>query len=235
MKKLGKICLCKYILCYKSEPSNEIIKLLKEKNSNFDAATIFEINYLLNLGVEPSKISYGNTIKKAEHIKEAYSKGIRIFATDSISDIEKLSKYAPGSKVFFRLLIENSGADWPLTRKFGCHTDTALNLIKKAKKLGLEPYGISFHVGSQQRDIGQWDSAIGKSKYIFNLAKEAGIELKMLNLGGGFPANYLSQTREVSEYCDAIKKFLQMHLVRIANNIFIEPTFNCCRCRGYCN
>lgn len=207
----------------KANPSEEIIKILNEHNSNFDAATIFEIDYLLKIGISPSKISYGNTIKKAEHIKQAYSKGIKIFATDSISDIEKISKYAPGSKVFFRLLIENSGADWPLSRKFGCHTDTALNLIIKAKKLGLIPYGISFHVGSQQRDIGQWDSAIGKSKYIFNLAKEAGVELKMLNLGGGFPANYLSSTRDISEYCDAIKKYLKIHFDDEIPEIFIEP------------
>jgi len=217
------LSFAKIYYAIKANPSEEIINLLYKNGSNFDAATRFEIEYLLKLRIPPKRISYGNTIKKAEDIKYAHSKGINLFATDSISDVEKISVNAPGSKVFFRLLIENSGADWPLSRKFGCHTDTALNLMLRSKELGLQPYGLSFHVGSQQRDIGQWDSAIGKSKYLFGLAQEMGIELKMLNLGGGFPSNYLFSTSPVSEYCTAIKKFLEMHFENNLPEIFIEP------------
>ncbi|MCB2527112.1 ornithine decarboxylase, partial [Listeria monocytogenes] len=86
-------------------------------------------------------------------------------------------------------------AAWPLSRKFGCQTDMAMDLLILARQLGLEPYGISFHVGSQQRDISVWDAAIAKVKVIFErLKEEDGIVLKMINMGGGFPANYITKT-----------------------------------------
>ena len=92
-----------------------------------------------------------------------------MFATDSKDDLKNIAKYAPGSRIYVRMLVENSQtADWPLSRKFGCHPDMAYDLLVQAKNLGLTPYGVSFHVGSQQRDIGAWDDAIAKAKYLFS-------------------------------------------------------------------
>ena len=110
-----------------------------------------------------------------------------MFATDSEADLRNIAKAAPGAKVYVRILTEGSTtADWPLSRKFGCQTDMAMDLLILARQLGLEPYGISFHVGSQQR-ISVWDAAIAKVKVIFErLKEEDGIELKMINMGGGF-------------------------------------------------
>ncbi len=109
---------------------------------------------------------------------------MKFFVTDSESDLKKLARKAHGSKIFFRILTEGDGADWPLSKKFGSHPDLIYQLILKAKKLGLYPYGLSFHVGSQQRDIGQWDNAISKCKYLFETVAEKGIHLRMINLGG---------------------------------------------------
>jgi len=103
----------------KANPNNEVLKILIAKGACFDIATIYELDQILALGVSPQKISYGNTIKKEQDIAYAYKKGIRLFATDSESDLEKICRQAPGSKVFFRLLSDGSGADWPLSRKFG--------------------------------------------------------------------------------------------------------------------
>jgi ornithine decarboxylase len=178
----------------KANPSDSVLKLLMRKGSNFDIATVFELDQLLALGVHPEKISYGNTIKKEDDIRYAYEKGIRLFVTDSESDMMKISRQAPGSKVFFRLLISCEGADWPLSKKFGAHPDVVYDLALKAKNLGLVPYGLSFHVGSQQRDVGQWDNAISMCKYLFTSLKEKGVELKMINLGGGLPSNYMQPT-----------------------------------------
>ncbi|MDK2939820.1 MAG: ornithine decarboxylase, partial [Methanolobus sp.] len=166
----------------KANPMDEIISVLRDKGSNFDAATVYEIDQLLRLGVAPERISYGNTIKKEKDIAYAYQKGIRMFATDSQSDLHKIIKNAPGSRVFFRLLTESDGADWPLSRKFGAHPDVIYELILEAHENGLEPYGLSFHVGSQQRDIGQWDNALSKCKYLFEAVSLQGIKLKMINL-----------------------------------------------------
>ncbi|CAK0746553.1 hypothetical protein CCP4SC76_1710004 [Gammaproteobacteria bacterium] len=77
---------------------------------------------MLALGVSPDRVSFGNTIKKARHVREAFDKGVRLFATDSEADVRQLAQAAPGSRVFFRLLMDavTSDSDWPLSKKFGC-------------------------------------------------------------------------------------------------------------------
>jgi len=207
----------------KANPHIEILKLLKEKGSNFDVATVYELNKLLDLGVSPERISFGNTIKKEKDIKYAFNKGIRMFASDSTSDIRKIANNAPGSRVFFRILSEGGDADWPLSKKFGAHPDMVYHLIIEAKNLGLVPCGISFHVGSQQRDVGQWDSAISQCKYLFDSVKQEGIQLKLINLGGGFPAHYLQPTHELSVYTTEITRRLHEDFGDNLPEIIIEP------------
>jgi ornithine decarboxylase len=207
----------------KSNPTEEVVKLLAKKGSNFDIASIYELNQLLGYGVSPERLSFGNTIKKASAIKYAYEKGIKLFATDSENDIKKIAKNAPGSKVYFRILCDGSGADWPLSRKFGTHPDMAFSLAKKAKELGLIPYGISFHVGSQQREIGRWDDAISQCRYLFESLRKEGINLKMINMGGGFPAKYKFPTSEIKEYAKEITRFLEEDFPEKVPEIFIEP------------
>ncbi|WP_321431264.1 type III PLP-dependent enzyme [uncultured Methanolobus sp.] len=207
----------------KANPLDEVISSLRNKGSSFDAASVYEIDQLLRLGVWPERISYGNTIKKEKDIAYAYKKGIRLFATDSESDLNKIARNAPGSRVFFRLLTESDGADWPLSRKFGAHPDMIYELILQANEMGLEPYGLSFHVGSQQRDIGQWDNAISKCKYLFEAVSLQGIQLKMINLGGGFPAKYLSPANELETYAHEILRFIKEDFGDNHPEIIIEP------------
>src|SRR5690606_19004207 len=100
----------------------------------------------------------------------------------------------------------------------------ALDLCILARDLGLEPYGISFHVGSQQRDIGAWDSAIAKVRFIFErLATEDGINLRMINLGGGFPANYMSRANDLQTYADEINRYLVEDFGEDLPEIILEP------------
>lgn len=209
----------------KANPANEVLSLLRDLGSNFDVASIYELRKLLALGITPDRISYGNTIKKAKDIREHYDAGVRLFVSDSEADLRNIAKAAPGSKVFVRILTEGvDTADWPLSRKFGCQSDMACDLIVLAKKLGLEPYGISFHVGSQQRDIASWDAAIAKVRYIFSwLEEEEGIKLKMINMGGGFPANYTSRTNEIEMYASEIKRYLEEDFGDDIPEILIEP------------
>jgi len=169
-------------------------------------------------------MSYGNPIKKDKEIKYAYEKGIRLFATDSFNDVNALAKEAPGSKVIFRLLLDSSSsADWPLSRKFGAHQGMVYELIIKAKELGLEPHGLCFHVGSQQRDVGQWDTALGQCSHIFNDLKKVGISLHTIDIGGGLPAKYIHPTQDIEEYAETIKKFLQDEFPDNIPEIIIEP------------
>jgi ornithine decarboxylase len=150
---------------------------------------------------------------------------VRLFVTDSPSDLDKISRAAPGSRVLFRLLTEGLGADWPLSKKFGCHPDLARQLVKLAARLGLEPYGISFHPGSQQRDVGAWSSAITTAGQLFHWAREeAGVELKALNMGGGFPADYVEPTDSLQQYAEDISRFLDNNFKgHMPEEIIIEP------------
>ena len=208
----------------KANPAREVVELLRDLGSSFDGASVHELNHLLALHVEPSRISYGNTIKKIKDIAYAYSHGVRLFASDSEGDLRNLAEAAPGSNVFIRILVEGSEtADWPLSRKFGCHPDIAIDLVMLARKLGLNPSGISFHVGSQQRDIGAWDAAISKVRYIFDYLAEEKIKLNLINMGGGFPAQYLSRTPEMNIYAEEITRFLREDFGDDLPRIILEP------------
>jgi ornithine decarboxylase len=207
----------------KANPHDEVISLLRDLGSCFDVATRYELDQLLRLNVTPDRMSFGNTIKKEKDIAYFYDKGIRLFATDSFEDVDKIARAAPGSQVFFRILTEGLGADWPLSRKFGCHPEMTRNLILHAKDLGLDPYGISFHVGSQQRDIGQWSSALSNVGSIFVTAEEHGIKLKMVNMGGGFPAMYTDPTNPMEHYSMDILNYLHNNFGDELPEIIIEP------------
>lgn len=209
----------------KANPAIEILTLLKDKDVNFDIASIYELDRVLSLGISPDRISFGNTIKKSKDIRYFYEKGVRMYATDSEADLRNLAKAAPGARVYVRILTEGTlTADWPLSRKFGCQSDMAMDLIILARDLGLVPYGLSFHVGSQQRDIGAWDAAIGKVKVIFErLREEDGIELKMINMGGGFPASYVTKANELDTYSQEITRFLKESFGENLPRIIIEP------------
>ncbi|MDR3248585.1 MAG: type III PLP-dependent enzyme [Treponema sp.] len=209
----------------KANPDKQILSLLAEMDSNFDIASRPELDIVLSLGISAERISYGNTIKKISDVAYFYEKGVRLFATDSKEDLKHLASYAPGSKVYVRILIDaSSTADWPLSRKFGCHPDMAYDLLIMARDLGLVPYGISFHVGSQQRDIGQWDDAIAKPTDLFvSLEEDEGIRLSMINMGGGFPAPYTQATNDLSEYAAEIKRYLIDDFGEDLPKIILEP------------
>lgn len=195
----------------KANPAPEIIELLRDLGSSFDIASIYELERVLGVGVKPENISFGNTIKKAKDIALFYEKGIRLYASDSENDIRLLAEHAPGSRVFIRILAEGSQtADWPLSRKFGCAPDMAIELMILARELGLDPCGISFHVGSQQKETSAWDAAIGKVRFIADRLKEqANIDLKLINMGGGLPAHYYTKIRDIPAYGEAIRGYLE--------------------------
>lgn len=209
----------------KANPANEVISLLAELGSNFDIASIYELDRVLSHGVDPARCSYGNTIKKKRDIAYFYERGVRMYATDSEEDIRQIAEVAPGSRIYIRILTEGSeGADWPLSRKFGCNPEMAVELAVLARDLGLEPYGVSFHVGSQQREIDIWDGAIAKVKVVWDrLYNEYDIKLKMINLGGGFPAQYIQKTNPFETYVEEITRFLSEDFPDEVPEIILEP------------
>jgi ornithine decarboxylase len=207
----------------KANPAPEVLTLLAGLGSCFDAASIAEIEMVLAAGATPDRISYGNTIKKERDIARAFSLGVRLFAVDCKAEVEKVARAAPGSKVFCRFLHDCAGAEWPLSRKFGCDAAMAVDVIEHAHRLGLVAHGISFHVGSQQPRVQAWDGALKSASAIFRTCAERGINLAMVNLGGGFPAKYLKQVPAVKTYGNSIFRALRKHFGNAIPETIIEP------------
>ncbi|MDB5317561.1 MAG: ornithine decarboxylase [Rhodospirillales bacterium] len=215
--------LARVYYAVKANPGAPILARLTDLGSSFDAASWEEIQLCLEAGARPDGISFGNTVKKVSAIQAAYAAGVRMFAFDSEPELKKLAQHAPGSKVYCRILVENKGAEWPLSRKFGCEMDMARDLMVLARACGLDPYGISFHVGSQQTNTGAYECAIARVASIFTDLKQAGINLRMVNLGGGYPVRYRAEVPEIDAFGDAIMHAMTQHFGNDLPEMLIEP------------
>ncbi|MGB5083970.1 MAG: type III PLP-dependent enzyme [Methylocystis silviterrae] len=207
----------------KANPAPEVLSLLASLGSCFDTASVVEIEQVLAAGATPDRISFGNTIKKERDVARAYALGVRLFAVDCEAEVEKIARVAPGSRVFCRILCDGSGAEWPLSRKFGCAPEMATGVLEHAHRLGLNAYGVSFHVGSQQTNPRMWDAALKSASEIFRELAERGINLQMVNLGGGFPTKYLKNVPAVKQYGNAIFRALSKHFGNRIPETIIEP------------
>ena len=207
----------------KANPAPEVLSLLASLGSCFDTASVAEIEMVLAAGVTADRVSYGNTIKKERDIARAFELGIRLFAVDSKAEVDKIARVAAGSRVFCRILCDGAGAEWPLSRKFGCEPAMAVDVLEHAHKQGLEAYGVSFHVGSQQRNQHAWDKALASAAAVFKECGERGLNLSMVNLGGGFPTKYLKNVPTVRTYGNAIFKSLRKHFGNRIPETIIEP------------
>ncbi|MDN5926558.1 MAG: ornithine/lysine decarboxylase [Hyphomicrobiales bacterium] len=207
----------------KANPAPEILRLLASLGSSFDTASVAEVEMAMDAGAPACRISFGNTIKKERDIARAFELGIRLFAVDCVEEVEKIARAAPGARVFCRVLTDGEGAEWPLSRKFGCVPAMAIDVLRKAKALGLDAYGVSFHVGSQQTDLDAWDRALADAKHVFATLAEEGIVLKMVNMGGGFPTRYLRDVPAAQAYGEAIFAALSRHFGNRLPETIIEP------------
>jgi ornithine decarboxylase len=213
----------KVFYAVKANPAPEVLSLLASLGSSFDTASVAEIEMVLAAGCPADRISYGNTIKKERDIARAHALGVRLFAVDCRAEVDKIARAAPGARVFCRILCDGSGAEWPLSRKFGCEQDMAVDVLEHAHRLGLVAHGVSFHVGSQQRNTGAWDRALAAAAAIFRACDERGIALAMVNLGGGFPTRYLKKVPKVKMYGQAIFQALRKHFGNAIPETIIEP------------
>ncbi|NIX78005.1 type III PLP-dependent enzyme [Microvirga terricola] len=214
----------------KANPAPEVLKALADLGSCFDTASVVEIELALAAGATPERISFGNTIKKERDIARSLELGVRLFAVDCEVEVEKIVRAAtkvgvPASdvKVFCRILCDGAGAEWPLSRKFGCVPEMAVDVLEHAHRHGLEAYGVSFHVGSQQRNTEAWDQALDSAATIFRECADRGIHLSMVNLGGGFPTKYLKSIPQVEAYGESIFRALSKHFGNRLPETIIEP------------
>ncbi|UHD47144.1 ornithine/lysine decarboxylase [Aureimonas altamirensis] len=207
----------------KANPAPEILRLLASLGSSFDCASVAEIEMAMNAGATPDRISYGNTIKKERDIASAHALGVSLFAVDCVEEVEKVARVAPAARVFCRVLTDGAGAEWPLSRKFGCVPAMAIDVLETAHRLGLQATGVSFHVGSQQTDTEAWDSALADAANVFNTLAERGIVLTLVNMGGGFPTRYLKDVPTAEAYGQSIFAALSRHFGNRLPETIIEP------------
>ncbi|MEV4636557.1 GNAT family N-acetyltransferase [Actinoplanes sp. NPDC049548] len=177
----------------KACPVPEVLTCLAERGSGFDAASPGEIRLALRTGVSADHVHYGNTVKSDTEIADAYAQGVTTFATDCVEDVRAIAGHAPGARVFCRLATSGEGALWGLTGK--CGTEDPVGVLEEARRLGLNPAGLSVHVGSQQMTVGAWERAVGALTAALTQLRSRGIHLDFVNLGGGLPAQgYLDRS-----------------------------------------
>ena len=207
----------------KANPARPVLDLLVREGSRFDAASWDEIALCLAAGATPDRISFGNTIKKASAIRQAVAAGIDLFVFDSEAELEKIAANAPGSRVFCRLAVGTVGSVFPLARKFGAGMELASELMLRARDLGLDPYGLSFHAGSQQTSAEAHEAAIGQVAMLFDELQQAGVNLRMINLGGGFPTRYQEEVPDIASFAHGIERALAFHFGNERPEVFLEP------------
>lgn len=211
----------------KANPAEGIVKRLVALGSAFDCASLPEIKLCLEQGAAPSSIGFGNTIKKERDIAAAHALGVSLFAFDSEGELEKIARAAPGSSVQCRVLTDGVGAEWPLSRKFGCGLDMAEALMIEASAKGLDAAGFSFHVGSQQTDPSRWAPVLVQIAGLFTRLEARGLAPRLINLGGGMPARYDKPVADIEVYgatvMAAVRQAFAHRVSDIPLELIVEP------------
>lgn len=213
-----------YSMKSNAEPS--LLKILGDQNCGFEVSTSYELELLKVLNVHPSRIIIGNSVKSIDEIKKFKEFGINVFAFDSEQELHKLAKYAPGSKVYVRALVDDKADSvFTMSEKFGVPINEVARLSIMAKQLGLIPYGVSFNVGSQARNPKAWANGVKSLLDVISQLKVKGIEFEMINLGGGFPWKYYEEV-DTSLNTETIAKYVKSALEELPypiSNVYIEP------------
>ncbi|MCS7277731.1 MAG: type III PLP-dependent enzyme [Aquificaceae bacterium] len=207
----------------KANDHPEVIKVLAELGSGFEIASSGELSKILDLGIKPEKVISSNPIKPTDFIDYAYRNGVNRFVVDSFTEVDKIAKLAPRSRVYVRLVVPNEGSDWPLSKKFGVDVDTALDILLYAQDKGLVPYGITFHVGSQCNNFRNWLIGIKRASDFWQRAKAKGLRLQMLNIGGGLPVKYTYESLRIEDIAYYVRGLLQKFMPTLPHELQIEP------------
>lgn len=193
----------------KANPHPGLLRMLARMGVGFEVASLSELRAVLRMGVPPERVTSSNPVKLPSFVREAARLGLRRFAFDSPAELDKLARLAPGCEVYVRLRVDDQASRWPLGGKFGLEPEAALELLVEARARGLLPVGITFHVGSQCLQPQSWAHAIERAHRLWEEAARAGVRLRLLNLGGGFPAHYDEQVPSLEEVGRAVRAALR--------------------------
>jgi len=187
----------------KANPDPRLLAHLHAAGCQFEAASWAEVRAAVKAGADPGTVLYTNPVKPAADIARAWRAGVWRFAADSDGELDKLAEHAPGAAVLLRLDAGAGGAVGD-QGKFGASPGQVAGLARLAASLGLRPYGLAFHVGSQKMDPAAWDGPIRQCAGIMTELAADGIRLELLDLGGGFPVRYDADPPPLADYAAAI-------------------------------
>lgn len=206
----------------KANPAPPVLDALVAAGVGFDVAGPAELALCLERGAASADLAYGNPIKKPRDIAFAFERGVREFTSDAPADVDHLGRYAPGSAVSIRVVLDAPDSVTPFGRKFGCEPAEALDLVLRAATLGLRP-GIAFHVGSQQPAVAAWEIGIATAAKLFAEAAAQGVAMTRLNLGGGFATPHRTGVPSVDAYAATIETALDTYFRGNRPELMLEP------------
>lgn len=211
-------------ICYAMKANSErhVLTLLHQRGASFEVASKYELTVLKAIGVPSARIIFGTSVKPERHIKDFAKYGVDRFAFDSEEELFKIARSAPGSRVYVRAHVDDrSGSVFNLSEKFGTSMEEAVALLMKAKELGLVPYGISFNVGSQAKNVESWARGLRDVAVAMVDLTKRKVEIEVINIGGGFPHSYQDgdqypSIEEISEHIHAATKQLPYRVSYLA-------------------
>ncbi|CCU75586.1 unnamed protein product [Blumeria hordei] len=200
----------------KCNPDPKVIRLLADLGTGFDCASKAEIEQVLKINVEPSRIIYAQPCKTNSYVRYACSKGVKQMTFDNTDELYKIQKLFPEAELLLRISTDDSSSLCRLSLKFGAEMDITEELLDLARKLGLRVVGVSFHVGSGASDPLVFRKAVQDAHIVFRQAAARGFHLHTLDIGGGFT----SETFEAmaATLNEALDELIPPHI-----NIIAEP------------
>ncbi len=174
-----------------------MLRLLAGLGTGFDCASKSEIEQVLSLGVDPSRIIYAQPCKTKSYVRFAAEAGVKQMTFDNSDELYKVKRFFPDAELFLRILTDDSKSLCRLSDKFGASLDTTTSLLALAKDLELNVTGVSFHVGSGASDPQSFDKAVRDARVVFDQAADVGYSLKTLDVGGGFSGDLFESMADV--------------------------------------
>lgn len=217
----GHIPRLKIYYAIKANPANCILKKLRDLGSNFDVASDGEIEKLQRLKISGERMIYANPVKSENGLLAAKKAGVKRMTFDSKTEVDKIVKYVPDAEVLARVKLEHSDAAVNLNIKFGAHEDDIIELLQYAKAKGLSAVGICFHVGSQSPSAENYLRAFAMVRNLIDRARQNGIDIKYIDMGGGLPAPALHEDIDIVGIMKDINKCIEENFTDV--EVWAEP------------
>jgi ornithine decarboxylase len=190
-------------------PDIDVVRTLEALGCGFDLATSGEVELVRRAGVDPARCIHTHPIKRDRDIRDALDFGVRTFVVDNPDELGKFHAYASRVELLVRVSFRSPAAVVDLSRKFGCDPEAAPGLIAQAREAGIRVAGLSFHVGSQSRTPDTKVRAIEVCAGILRRAASGLSTPPVLDIGGGFPIDYLEPATPIAAFCEPIRDALQ--------------------------